>query len=305
MTQLKNNILFYALSVILIAFMFFNPFAKGLESYLEGIITSVSLSLGLLSELKFAASAASSERVPFISGISASTAQSLTEAIQYLSWSDIFISIQLILINLSKSALIKVLAIGALLGSLIAKYRDLSLRILVILLLINPGLPAYVSCVKYLALESKLVDGDNLTKELQATHAQYQKAVNDYKAKEESRKQKQFTEAKAQGKEHIDFIEKIEDKTIHTADAIGAKTKELGSETHLILKKVCDELIVKALNLFTSVLIQFALLPFVFFYGVLFLFKRFMSDTITDSYLEKIILGETALVLVMSLLSII
>lgn len=274
-----------------------NPFHNDLANYLENQISSVTLSLGLLLELKALASSSSSSHVPLISGVSASTVEALSKAIEYLSWSDVLVTTQLILIVLSKSILLKIVLLFAFAGSFISRYKTASLKILVLLLLINPGLPAYVSVIKYTAEESKLNSGDKLSQVLQKTHADYEKRKLQNKKQEDQRNQRQLETAKLEGKDKISVLKRLEDKASDDFKKVDNKVEEVVSDAYQILRIAVKQITIESINLFTSILIQFILLPFLYFFGAFTLYKKLLTTSLQNTFLEKIIVIELATVL--------
>jgi len=305
LSHLKIKVLFYLSCLCLITFVIVSPFASDLSSYLEKQIAAVTLSLGLLFELKTIASSSSSSHIPLISGASTSALETLTNAIKYLSWSDVLISTQLIFITLSKSILLKVAILIAFVGSFISKYRTASLKLLVLLLLINPGLPAYVSGIKYLAQEAKLDLGNDLAQELQKNHENYLQRESENKKQEELRNTKQKAAAQAKGKDKISIFKRIEDKAADDIKKVDAKVIEGVSDSYKVLKFAGKEITIMSINLFTTVVIQFLLLPFLYFFGLFTLFKRFLTATVIDEFLEKILVIETAVIVIILTLSLI
>lgn len=302
-SQIKAKALFYILTILLIVIVFIDPFSIGLSSYLKAQIESISLSLGILVDLKTIAWAASSSEIPLISGISSSSLDTLSTAIKYLSWSDILVTAQLLLLSLSNSILLKIILIITFLGSLIPKFKTVFLKILVFILLINPGLPAYIHCVKFISSEIKLDSGDDLSKHLQDTHDAYEKKVKANQAKELAQKKNQLKKAKAEGKNHVSLLKGIEDKAEDDIKEVTTKVEEGVSQSFLVLKDAIKEIKIKTINLFSSILIQFILLPFLFFYGLFALFKKFMSGTTTDSFLEDTVMIEALALIVIVALS--
>ena len=300
-TSFKNQFSFYLATILLIVVVIIDPFHQQLVTYLENQIDSITLSLGILLELKALASSSSSSHLPLISGISASSIDALTSAIQYLSWSDLLVTMQLVLIALSQSTLIQVTLFTALIFSFIPQYKSAALKVLVLLLLVNPGLPIYVSGVQHIAREAKLDQGNDLSQELEHTRTHYQQKEAEHKEKEIQRDKRQLAAAEANGEPHISRLKKLEDKAADEFTTVGTRIEEGVSEAYLVLKTACKAITVKTINLFTAILIQFILLPFVFFYGLFTLFKKFTSKGATDEFLEKTILFEALFVLIFSL----
>lgn len=299
----KFNTIIYSTLILLLFIVFLEPFHTNLIIYLEKQITSITLNLSLLIELKAFASTSSSSHLPLISGTSVSIADTLSTAIHYLSWSDILVTAQLILITLSKSIILKITLIIALVGSFISKYRILSLKLIVLLLFINPGLPAYVSGVKYLTKEAKLDLGTDLTQELQNAHANYNKRVQENKSQEETRNQIQLKKVELEGKSKVSSLKRLEDKASDDIKKVDDKVIEGISDAYQVLKGATKEITIKSINLLTSILIQFILLPFLYFFGFFTLYKKFVSAPVAESYLEKLLICESAIILLLLTLS--
>lgn len=287
-SQIKGNALFYLSSLFLLTLVFSNPFSSNLNAYLKDQIESITLSLGLLVDLKTIAWAASSSHLPIIAGISASTLDTLTSAIKYLSWSDLLVTSQLLLLSLSKTLFLKIVLILSLLGTLISKFRTVSLKFLVIALLINPGLMAYVSCVKYIAQESQLDSGVELTQELQNTHMKYQ-----------NREQKVISNNDS----HTSILKGMEEKTAKEIKEVSQKVEEGLSKDFSELKESSKRIKSKAINLLSSIAIQFILLPFLFFYSLFQLFKKVISQDPTDAYLGNTVKIQALAIIVIGVLA--
>ncbi|MGK0378984.1 MAG: hypothetical protein ACJA1Z_002806 [Patiriisocius sp.] len=247
-------------------------------------------------ELKALASSSTTSHIPYISGVSASTVDTLSTAIKYLSWSDILVNTQLILITLSKSITSKVALVIAIIGSFISKYRTTFLKIVVLFLLINPGLPAYIKGVKYLAQEAKLDFGNDLTQVLLKTHANYKKRESKNKKHEELRNQKQMETAESKGRDKVFILKQIEDKVSDDIKKVDNRVIEGVTQAHQVITIAAKEISIKSINLFTSILIQFFLLPFLYFFGLFTLYKTFITATVIDTFLEKVIICETTAV---------
>lgn len=292
LSQIKGNALFYISTLFLLVIVFMDPFSNSLTTYLKDQIESITLGLGLLVDLKTIAWAASSSHLPVVAGMAASTLDTFATAIKYLSWSDMLVTSQLLILTLSKTIILKILLILSLLGSLVTRFRTVSLKILVIVLLINPGLPAYVSCIKYVAQEAKLDSGDELTQELKTAHVNFQNEDKRQKAKTPN-----------QGNAGENFLKGIEEKAVSDISKVTKKVEESVSTGYLDLKESSKKIKTKAINLFSTIIIQFILLPFLFFYSLFQLFKKILSDKTTDAFLRSTVKIQALVIIVIGILS--
>jgi len=286
---LKNK-LDYVLIGILSFIAFINLFHSHLTDYLIQSIDRITLSLGLLTEVRNLLNTTTSH-IPLIGSSAKSVADSLTEVIQYLSWSDMLITAQLLLIKISRSIIFKLLLILSIIGSFLPAHRSFSLKAILILLLINPGLPAYVTVVKYISQEIKLDDGAVMHNQIQQVHQKYQKKEAERKEKESKRNQRQLQKAQEHGKQDISGLKKLEDKVVDDVATVTSKVGEGFAEGIAIVKSAGKELTIKSINFIVTVAVQFLVLPFVFFYGVLLLIKHFATGTTSEVYLQKITVG--------------
>ena len=119
------------------------------------------------------------------------------------------------------------------------------------------------------------------------------------------RNTKQKAAAQAKGKDKISIFKRIEDKAADDIKKVDAKVIEGVSDSYKVLKFAGKEITIMSINLFTTVVIQFLLLPFLYFFGLFTLFKRFLTATVIDEFLEKILVIETAVIVIILTLSLI
>lgn len=249
------------------------------ETYLISVSEQTLSSLLLLSELKMAAASGASTKVPLVAGSFQGVSELLDQAVQYVSWSSALVGIQLLLLALSQSIVLKILIILAIIILFIERMQKLAMQLLLIFLMINPFLTIYVIGIKSIAKEVKIDLGDSLNKDLNKVHADYlaKRKIQDSKMAE--RKSAQLEKAKEKGKDKISLLNRVEDSVIGTAQKVGDDVDLVFTDTLDVLKGAINQLIEACVNLFTHILLVFLLLPFLYFYGARCVLQFFMSNS--------------------------
>ena len=297
--QFQKKITFlHILLLILIIVAFSNLFHAHLNSYLTTTLEKITGSLAFVTEFKHVALAGSSSHIPLVSGGSQGLASTLDKATNYLALADGLVALQLILINLSKSLLIKLIMVVFFVGLFFERYKSFCLKALVLLLLLNPGLAIYTSTVRYVSAEAKLSDGNELHQHLIEIKEKYAQKEAAHKAKIAARNQRQLEKAQAKGKDKIGLIKRIEDKVADVVTDAADTIEEGIAELFAVLKSVGKQLIEMTINLLVTVIMQFLVLPFGFFYGIVALIKRFSKGVEETRFIEKIVLIETVFMVI-------
>lgn len=232
-------------------------------------------SLAIVSEIKWSTVLIS--KIPVLGDEEMSFQTVLDRILNYLSLANILVGIQIVLVNLSKSVLFKLLPLPFIIGIFIQKYSRLSLKILVLSLLLCPGLSIYVCGIKYMATEAHLDLGNNLKEELQKVHDKFVEKERVLNSHLEQEKQNQLAEAEKKGKKKIGLFKKAEDDIEKVVKKTDLKIKEGSSEIVTAVKflaKKADELII---NLIVNILVIFFLLPLLYFYGLNLILKHYFG----------------------------
>ena len=296
--QLKTNIWFYSCALILLIVAILTPFHNTLILYLETLISKATLSLGVLIDLKSLAEAGGTSKLILVAGASENITELLATSIKYLSWSDILLSVQLLLIKLTGSALLKFSIVLNIIGTFFSNCRSIATKLLLFLFVLNPGLPAFVSGVKYISAEMKFNDADTLHKQLEKLHNKYKEKEFSYEYFEKLRNEKQLSKAEKSGKTKLNFFTRLGDAAEDDVHLVAEHIEEGVSQLLILLKSASKTIIIETLNLFSSVVIQFLLLPFVFFYGMHRLIKYSTTGLRNDktNSFQKIMVFETIFV---------
>ncbi len=271
----KTKIWIAAGTVLFLVVTFSNILVSPALDFLSAVSGRMLISLGLAMELKSMASSIKSTNIPLIEGNAAELYDTFDKAVDYLALANIAIAVQTILVNLCKSWLFMLLPVVFLAGVFIKKYSQMAIRLLVIVLLINPGLPIYVVGMNYASQSLQVSLGSKLQARLSATKSKYEKKQKENKEKQEARKQRQLKKAKAKGHDDIGLIKKAEDAVIGTAEDIGTTVGEGFSDLLDTLKEGKKELMILIINLISSLIVLFVLLPLLYFYFVGFILKKF------------------------------
>jgi lysozyme len=283
MKNLKHILLYSSLILLCIA-SFTDLLTTPAFTFLTSVSEKALLSLEIVADLKLAAGAGSSTNIPLLSGTFESASALLDQGLTHLQWINLMLIGQMILLNLSKSWILKVLLLISLLSLAIAyKHRQLAIKFLLIFLFINPGLPAYVLGVKYMAQQSQIDLGISLHDDLQQIKGRYEKQKTQIKDEMDALKQQQFEEAQAKGKDHLSFFTKVKDFFKEEGMLFKNDLSLVSQEGLAIIRDGSQLLIAKTINLLTQVIFLFVLLPIGYFY----LFRTLIKNLSLSQTKEK------------------
>jgi len=265
--SLKNNFFIVLFLSIALIFVFWQKPHQYAESYLISVSEETLSSLLLLSELKIAAASGASTKVPLVAGSFQGVSELLDQGVQYLGWANALIGIQLVLLALSQSLVLKVLILLSTVVLFLERLKKVAMRLLLIFLLVNPFLTVYVIVIKYIAEEVKIDLGTGLNADLKDVQANYLAKKKEQEAKMAERKSAQLTKAKEKGKDKISLVNRVEDAVIGTTQKVGDEVNLVFTDTLDVLKGAINKLLQACLNLFTHVLVVFLVHPLLYFYA--------------------------------------
>ncbi|MBD99516.1 MAG: hypothetical protein CMO34_06705, partial [Verrucomicrobia bacterium] len=246
---LRKNIPFVLLLVIALFLIFWQKPHQLAESYLMSVSEETLSSLLLISELKIAAASGASTKVPLIAGSFQGVSELLDQGVEYLGWANALIGIQLVLLALSQSIVLKVLIILAIIVLFFEKMKKVGLQLLVLFLLVNPVLTVYVIGIKYIAKEVNIDLGTGLNADLKKVQTNYLAKKKTQEAKMADHKASQLAKAKEKGKDKISIVNKVEDAVIGTAQKFGDEVDMVFTDTLDVLKGAINKLLQACLNL--------------------------------------------------------
>lgn len=221
---------------------------------------------------------ASGSGVPLVSGLFTSVESSLATIEQYLSVSNALVLAQIILLSIGKSMFFKVLAFIAIVGTLFTQYRTLSLKIFVVLIMVSPGLGIYVYTIQGIANEVKVDYHSPLTTKLDSIDAQVKKHQTAHQTSLDSLQARQIASNQEKGKsDTLTWLQRVEDRLIGTAYTASTTVTSGLRKIAAVLSEGGKELIVAALNLLVSSILQFLVLPGLYAYVMVLIMKRFFG----------------------------
>jgi hypothetical protein len=226
--------------------LLYNPSSDFLKETLNLSLSN----LGLITGIKIL-----SGTVDFLKGI-----QDIVEKIfNYFLAINGLIFFQMTLLKLSNMIFFRILIVLVSLLLLLKPARKLALKILLILLFINPGLQLYVMGVKLISHQANLEMGRTINDELQniSKTMNEQDQVND-----ESKSDKDENNAS--------FTDKIKN---FFSEGIN-KTKAFLEKTADKIMKIANKLLELVINYFVSMMILFLILPLIYFFVLYLIAKK-------------------------------
>jgi hypothetical protein len=270
--NLKKKILIAGIALFLLAV----SLISGLESHSEDFVTSASekvmASVGLIVELKILLGSLGG--IPVIGSFSESLASIFDSLFHYASISGMLILLQLLMLALSQSMVLKVVGVLLIAGLFLKKYELIAFKWLLVLLVVCPGLSLYVSVINYATTNSKLDLGSELHQTLTETHQQFVAKQDSIESQNKERVTEQLKKQTAKGKNHLNIFQRIEDKTIEETEKVGAKIGEDFKALKIYMKAVGKKLVVLVINTLVNILLVFLVLPLGYFYGVKMLINK-------------------------------
>ncbi len=270
----KDKIWIIAITLIFVILGFSNILVTPAIDFLSGVNSDMMLGLGVALELKSIATSIDNSNIPLIGGLATELSDIFTRAIDYLTFSNIVIAIQTILVKMGKSLLFKLLPLIFLVGIFLEKYKQLALKLLIVALLINPGLSLYVSGIHYVSDTMELDLGAALHEHLSAIKNKYEEKREKVKSKQEARKERQLERAKEKGRKDISLLKKVEDAVVNKVEDIDVDVEEGFSEAFEVLKEGKKELMKLIINIVSNLIVLFLILPLLYFYLMGFVLKK-------------------------------
>ncbi|GAA4272751.1 hypothetical protein U6A24_08355 [Aquimarina gracilis] len=271
----KDKIWIIVITTALVILAFTNIFVNPAIDFLSKVNSDMMLGLGAAMELKSIATNVDNSNIPLLGGLATELEGIFSRAVNYLTFANIVIGVQTILVNIGKSVLFKVLPLIFLAGIFIEKYKRLALKLLIVALLINPGLSLYVNGIHYVSDTMELDLGSKLHEHLSAIKNKYNKKREKITTQQEARKKRQLEKARKKGHKDISIVKKVEDAVVNKVEDIGVGVEEGFSEAFEILKEGKKELMKLIINMASNLVVLFLILPLLYFYIMSFVFKKF------------------------------
>jgi hypothetical protein len=272
------------ISFLLLVLIFWGVLEKSALKFLIDTESTSLESLAIATELILEAKIAESTRIPLVSGTFDGIADIFSKGQQWLSYSSIILGAQIMIVTVSKTLAIKVIAALLWIGIFIPRTRSICTKLLMLFFLLNPGLPAFVHISKMFGNEANINFGNTLNENLKKNYATYQSEEKTRASKLEALKEKQ----KKENGGKLDFFQKIGDDVKKVVGHVEDDVSLVYKDSADVLKEGSKQLIQQAVNLFIHVLVAFVLLPFGYFYLFKILFEHIVGEKLNVSLPTKI-----------------
>lgn len=251
-------------------------------AFLSNSTQTILGSLGIITELKAGASSLGSSHIPLLGGAAGNLTTDLNKAFDYVSFAGLLVVIQTIILKLfSASVWLKFLPLVFLAGSFANRVRSFCVKMVLVLLLINPGLSLFVYGTSVVSAKMHFDLGGTLHEHLLQTRTDFQQKEQARKQAEDARNQQQLEQAEAKGKDHISLLHKVEDAVSDAGEAAALEVEKAAGISFDVLKASGAKLTSIVLNLLAVIIIVFLVLPFAYVYLLTLFVKRlFYKDII-------------------------
>lgn len=271
---MKKIILPQIIFLLLLGLVFWGVLEKKAIDFVVSTEETSLTSLGLATEFMIESKALESTKVPLLSGSFGGISEVFSKGIKWISHTSLILAIQILVLTITKTLVVKIIAAVLWVGVFIPKIRSICFKLLVIFILLNPGLPLFAVITESFAKEASINLGDDLKTELQDNYAAYQKEATKRQNKLDSLEAKQ---AQAHGGQR-NLFERLDDDVVKTVNKVENKTDLVYKDSVDILRDGSKKLMEYVINLFTNILVTFVILPFGFFY----IFKTIAQHIINE-----------------------
>ncbi|WP_422360454.1 hypothetical protein [Reichenbachiella sp.] len=155
------------LVVILIGISVLGLFEKQALTFVSGVFEKNLRFIELTAEVKLVISGLSSIKLPFIEGMTSDLDQGLGKVLEYLLITDIISFLQVMLLSISKSWMLKLIMVVLFLLSFVKSTKAICTKLLILSLSLSPGLAIYSLGVQQLAKQSSIDFGEKYLKKLE------------------------------------------------------------------------------------------------------------------------------------------
>ncbi len=247
--------------LLLIVLTWTNPLYKQANKYLETSTTKSAESLAILEDLYLITKASASVKIPIVSGRFEGASRSLHTANKFIALATMAGLANVLLLKLSHLHVFHFALAGILLACLIPKLRLRWIKVLWLLLIINPGLSLFTVGIHWADQKLEITEKDSLHAELQKIHQDFTKKEEARKKKVQARKTRQLDRDKKRGKDHHTLLQKVGDGIGNDVGNAVLHVEEdfaiTGKAIHFASKRIK----VMVVNYFTSILLLSFLLP--------------------------------------------
>jgi hypothetical protein len=231
--------------------------------------------LELTTEIKLIITGLSSSKIPFVDGMATEVSETIGKVQQYLLITNIISFLQIMLISISKSMLLKVATVVLFILSFFKITKVLCTKILILMLALNPGLVLYSVVVQQISQEASIDFGDKYLIELKSS-------VNAIKLEKSAllqQHQKEITKIN-NGERSIRVLGRFRDDIAYDFKRAKLDIKGDQANIRLLIHKGGYELMSKIFGFCTMILFTMVLLPLGYALLIYVLFNTLFKNNI-------------------------
>jgi hypothetical protein len=253
---MKYPTTYWVITSLAIIILFIGFFDTKALAFLEHVSTTNVDFLAVVASFKLIMGSLSHMELPFISGTSAQITTSLNKAETYLLFVNAITFIQLLFITISKSLLFKITVVALFVLSIFQRQGQLSAKIVVLLLAINPGISIYTAAIDQLTQATHLSFGKSYLTELRNSEA----ALRLEKSQLMAEHNKEITQIN-NGNKGVRVLQRFQTDVGYDIKKIKADIHGDFAHTRLLLKTGGHQMIARIFNFCTMVLFCMLVLP--------------------------------------------
>ncbi len=202
------------------------------------------------------------ESIPVLKGWATHYQNDFDKLLNYLEAGSLMIGLQVTLLALSKSLVLKWISVILFLGLFFAKTRSYAVPLLLLVLMISPGLNLYTKLMEATVEEAHFSLGADLQQHLQSTKDSLQVKHLKHQAKLDSLKATQM--ATHNGK--LTLVDKVEDTFIKDKNKLTDDIDKIGQDIMDVLRFAGKHSVQLAINMIINIIIVFVLMPLLFWF---------------------------------------
>ncbi|MFC5048481.1 hypothetical protein ACFSTE_14075 [Aquimarina hainanensis] len=284
----KTRILIAFIAILLVLLSFHGHYHDKATACVKEVSSRMSESSTFITVIKKTISYVASEGIPVIKGYASNTVEDLTKIGDYLTVTEILIKIQTLLLAIFNLTIFKLIPLVFIVGLFLKNYKTIAFKLLLISLFLTPGLSIYVNTIHSIAIAVKIDLGIDLNKKLSETKATFAQKETALKEHQKAIKDKQLEEAKSKGKKKISFLKRAEDAVVNTVEDIGLKVEKDFKIAEEIVLLNTELLLQHLVNLFTSIILLYFILPIFYFYLINLILKSLFQFSINELINQKL-----------------
>lgn len=264
---------FHVPALIFVLMAVFGLFERQAYAFISDVDRNSLEIMAFIIEIKQVLMSVGDIKIPFMQGSFTEAASSFDKLESHLMWSAIVINVQLLLATLSKSVLIKFSTVALFLASMVKTSNQLPIKLLIILLAINPGLTLYSFTIQYLTVDGVSNFDDGLHESLNVISKKLRQEQSQLLSQH-----KLEIENIEDSKSHFKFIKRIASDIAYDVKSVGKKVEGDYQELRAILNLGAKTLAKDVIAYLAKSFFYMLLLPFGYLMLIYMVYQNLVSS---------------------------